>query len=374
MPAFENPHDFEKVIKLLFEQDGWRVIVPPANTRGYDLEVIKGEQVAAVQVKNYKAKVNVGRVEAFASFLDQPSSHRFNQGFFVAANGFSQPAITHVLTDPTLRIALGTYTHRGITWEGQEQENKLRKVEERRKVTYIGVFTCKGGVGKTTVAAHLGGAFALMGYEVVLVDLDPEGNLKKLLVDDVYIPGPRGAEGAVVSVVDREEWDEKCYPEVKIVICDCSPSFERNPKQFLQKFDYCIIPTTLNPLGVNKHGNVIIRTFKDIREVNDHAELFALINNYYSDEGKKNQVLSGILKQEIKKYSDTDPKCKYIDPKYAAIRFSKQLLNWGYHIVENRRSELAFREIGGRNYPRIDFLNLVDYLEDHTNIESLKDN
>ena len=35
----------------------------------------------------------------------------------------------------------------------------------------------KGGVAKTTTTLNLGVAFAEMGYRVLLVDLDPQGNL-----------------------------------------------------------------------------------------------------------------------------------------------------------------------------------------------------
>jgi chromosome partitioning protein len=369
--TFESPQAFKKVIQSLFQKEGWEVFQPPLNAVGFDLEVVKNWESIAVQIKNHKAKVNLGQIERFRHFLESSKASHFAGGFLVSASGFSQAAVTHILTDQTTRIRLGTYYDGQILWAGEETNSELVN-NEISELMYIGVFTCKGGVGKTTIAAHLAGAFALMGYEVILIDLDPEGNLKKLLADGVYIPAPNGGEGANISVIHRDEWDERQYPEVKIVICDCSPTLERNPEEFLRKFRYCIIPTTLNPLGLNKHANVIIRTFNEVRKVNDTAEMFVLINNYYADEEKRNSRLNNILKREINNYSAIDPKCKYIDPEFAAIRFSKQLLYWGYHIVENSQSELAFREIAGRSNPRIDFLKLVNYLQDHTSIEDLR--
>ena len=57
----------------------------------------------------------------------------------------------------------------------------------------------------------------------------------------------------------------------------------------------------------------------------------------------------------------------------AAIRNSKQLFYWGYHIYTGGRSELAFTPYAGKCLPKADFLNLLQYLEENTTIEKLKE-
>jgi chromosome partitioning protein len=166
--------------------------------------------------------------------------------------------------------------------------------------TYIGVFTSKGGVGKTTVAAHLAGAFALMGHDVVLLDLDPDRNLKKLFLRDpemieddasMYVPPVTSdEEGATITVLGLEEWYAHGKPEAKLVICDCSPVLSENPINIVGLFDYCIIPTLLTPLGVSKNADVILRTFHHIRRYNQKARLFALINSYIGDQEERNAL------------------------------------------------------------------------------------
>ena len=71
---------------------------------------------------------------------------------------------------------------------------------------------------------------------------------------------------------------------------------------------------------------------------------------------------------------ETDLRLHYINPAECAIRFSKQLLYWGFHLFEGARPQLAFRSIGGYSYPRMDFLKLVDYLEFQTEIQQAKAN
>ena len=388
--AFNDPSDFEKVIALLFQSQGYKVTMPPANTKGYDIELYKNGECIAVQVKNHKAKCNTSQIQKFQSFLEQPVASKFTKGWFVSASGYSKPALTDIKASQPENFSLGIFIpdNNSVSWIYSDYQyvtvaTPKSQLLEKEKIKYIGVFTCKGGVGKTTVAAHLAGAFALMGHDVILLDLDPDRNLRKLFSQDVndedasiFIPPLEQNEtGTTVTVLNADEWQPEDYPDIKIVICDCSPVLTENPQFLVEKFDYCIIPTTLNPLGVSKHGDVIVRTFKHIRQLNSKTEMFTLINNYHSskDFAKKNEVLRDHLQISLSQYIANDSKCKFIDPDAAKVRYSKSLLYWGYHIVEGTKPQLAFNKIGGRCYPRTDFLQLAEYLEEHTTIDALRE-
>ena len=391
-PQIRDPSDFETVVALYFERLGYQITMPPANTRGYDIELRKDNDCIAVQVKNHRAKCNVAQIQRFQNFLELPLANQFNRGWFVSASGYSRPALTHLNTENPDNISLATFQGIDrIEWNYNQPTNLPSlnhltaddDVVAEVETKYIGVFTCKGGVGKTTVAAHLAGAFALMGYDVILLDLDPDKNLRKLFLQDledeegdasIFVPPVnRNEVGTTITVLNADRWREEDYPEVKIVICDCSPVLSENSQALVEKFNYCVIPTTLNPLGVNKHGDVIIRTFQHIRQRNSNAEMFAVINNYISTRAlhTRNQVLFGHLRQSLAQYTSVDSKCKLISPDAAKVRHSHALLYWGYHIVEGTQPKLAFTETAGRSYPRTDFLQLAEYLEEHTAIDEL---
>ena len=369
-----NPFDFEKIVLHELRNAGYEVELAPTNANGHDIVARLNGQVLAVQVKNFKSKVSVPYLKKFADWLEKPQEVAFTGGLYVAANGYSKPALTYYESTDTKIQGLGLCEIGNLKWINlDEPEDKSEpQIDSRR---YVGVFTCKGGVGKTTVAAHLAGAFALIGYDSVLVDLDKQGNLRKLLDEGVYLPSPgKQSVGQQVAVVDHDDWDEQAHDE-KLIVCDCNPELEANPKQLIEKFDYCIVPITMNPLGINKNADVIYRTFVNIRKINPTAELFVLVNNFYAKEERKNRILNNLLKHSLKDLLGADSKFHYIDPieDQISIRHSAQLMYWGYDsIIEFSDPQLAFKSFGGRSLPRADFLALAEFLEGRTEIDCTK--
>jgi cellulose biosynthesis protein BcsQ/chaperonin cofactor prefoldin len=84
-------------------------------------------------------------------------------------------------TDRRIRKALRL---EGNLWtvRALQKVPKFRPLGDRNRAV-ISVLNLKGGVGKTTVTAHLGMALARRGYRVLLVDLDLQGSLSSLFLE-----------------------------------------------------------------------------------------------------------------------------------------------------------------------------------------------
>ena len=52
----------------------------------------------------------------------------------------------------------------------------LRTADQARVPRVLAIANQKGGVGKTTTAINLGTALAAIGEDVLIIDLDPQGN------------------------------------------------------------------------------------------------------------------------------------------------------------------------------------------------------
>ncbi|KAB8335359.1 AAA family ATPase [Scytonema tolypothrichoides VB-61278] len=367
-PAYIKDYShFEQHVATLLHRAGWTVIAAKSNQSGYDLVVKKGNLFGAVCIKWLRNNVAAPQLLKFANFLDSDEGNKFNFGLFITTRGFSGPALALIRSwgkDAKIRCGIAQ-ENKLVGIDGADYEHRMNDDSTPSEKVYFGIFTCKGGVGKTTIAGHLAGAFALQGFNVALVDLDPEQNLQKLVGDGVFVPNSRG-RGTTIEVFDGRDWHEDSARDCRIVICDCSPALERNPTKLLEKLHYCIIPTTLNPLGLNKHGQVIRDTVTEIRHINKNAHLFVLVNNFKNPGSQKLSLLRKVYLETYKDILKTDEKFHCIDPEEVCIRASDQLYYWGIHILENPQnpsSKLAFDLIGGRCYPRDDFISLADYIE-----------
>jgi len=219
---------------MYMQTQGWEARIMPKNNERYDIFAQKKGIRAAIQVKDYKKAISTKPIEKFIAFMER-HHEKFDRGFFISSEkGFSAPAKAYANETTSINLILGTY---------DKEKNTMiwSPVNKDMPRKYVGVWTCKGGTGKTTVAAHLAGAFALSGYDALLLDLDRQRNLSKMLGNGVEIKNKKDETAGKITVVDYDDWDETKYKE-KVIVCDCSPDTKSNPKEMIRRFDYCCYP------------------------------------------------------------------------------------------------------------------------------------
>jgi len=163
----------------------------------------------------------------------------------------------------------------------------------------ISIINQKGGVGKTTTTINLGAALAKNGKKVLLIDMDPQGNLTTSLFknefektiyhvflkevnmsdisvkhDDIKIV-PADIELSAFEMQSNINNFYVLSKELKLIhdyydyiLIDCPPSLNLFTINAMIASNYLIIPVTTELMSI-KGLNQLIKSYNEIKETNN---------------------------------------------------------------------------------------------------------
>lgn len=219
------------------------------------------------------------------------------------------------------------------------------------KPKVIAVANQKGGVGKSTSVYNIGAGLAMNGKNILLIDVDPQGDLTKMLgqrkphdlpvtlgnaLNDVvadtensshpeilrhhegfdFVPANRtlsAVEVSLVNVMSRETVLRRYVNSVKkpydYVLLDCNPSLGMLVINALSASDYVLIPVQADYLAAEDMTE-LVGTVQNVKKgINHNLKMFsedctpshaqAIKMRKFSQEGKLNpDVILSIMQEE----------------------------------------------------------------------------
>jgi chromosome partitioning protein len=200
----------------------------------------------------------------------------------------------------------------------------------------IAIANQKGGVGKSTTAVSLGAALADLGYRVLVMDLDPQGNASTGMgirhdaretniyhvivaespVDDAIVPTPverldavpstidlAGAEIELVSQFSRETRLKKALEPVRegrydFVLLDCPPSLGLLTVNALTAAEELIVPIQCEYYALEGLGQLLRNVSLVQQNINADLRLAGIVMTMFDPRTK----LSEQVVEEVQRF------------------------------------------------------------------------
>ena len=197
-------------------------------------------------------------------------------------------------------------------------ENKKRKKPENETLI-LAIVNQKGGVGKSTTAVNVSACLGEIGYKVLLVDLDPQGNsssglgfdkttcksssydcllndgmktsdvIQEVESENVWlVPATidlAGAEAELVQVIARESRLKESLEEVSeyfdFILIDCPPSLGLLTVNALTAADQLLIPIQCEFYALEGLSKIIDTTNMVRKRLNKGLEIFGVVITMY---------------------------------------------------------------------------------------------
>ena len=200
----------------------------------------------------------------------------------------------------------------------------------------IAVANQKGGVGKSTSVYNIGAGLALQGKKILLIDVDPQADLTKMLgqrkphemsltlgnvMNDIvsgiehgghaeilrhhegfdFVPANRNlsaVETGLVNVMSRETVLKRYVNDVKrlydYVLLDCRPSLGMLVINALSASDYVLIPVQAEYLAA-ENMTELIGTVRDIkRQINPKLEIGGVFLTMANDTNFRKDIVAAV--------------------------------------------------------------------------------